>query len=348
MRKTITQKVLYVVLGAALSLSVAKVSISQTVRNQAGTLSDEAQAIHAVRGAKASVVTIVGSIGTAQKIDSTFGTGFIVESSGYIVSNNHVVADKNATYTVQLFTGQQFQATVVGIDSYNDIALLKINADKLGTLKLGNSEALETGQSVFAIGNSLGKYQNTVTKGVVSGLGRNISVGTRENPQPRLQNLVQTDAAINPGNSGGPLINMNGEVIGMNTVIDTEGAGLGFAIPSNIIRDTIGQLKTLGKVPRAYMGIGFETLDKNVRFARSLGNTQQGAYVSQVDPNGPSGKAGVKIGDIILSVNGELLSETNELDILVQRKYQAGNQILLKIQRGNQLVDAVVLLGEFK
>lgn len=347
------QKVLYVLLGMTMSLIMANTTIADNIKtiaikpNGSSALSDEQQGILAVRSTKISVVNIVGSIGKDQKIDSVFGTGYIVESNGYIVSNSHVVEDKNATYRVQLFTGQEFEARVVGIDKYSDIAVLKIEAKGLGTVKLGNSSALETGQSVFAIGNSLGKYQNTVTRGVISGLGRSVSIGTKQNPAPRLQNLIQTDASINPGNSGGPLVNMSGEVVGMNTLIDTEGAGLGFAIPINVVKDAYNQLKTLGKVPHPYLGIGFSTIDKNVKFAERL-SVDQGALVSGVDSAGPAAKGGLKVRDIILSINGEQLSVTNELDVVLQRRFQAGNQISLKVLRGDQKIDITVILGEYK
>ncbi len=347
-------KILYILLGSTLVLFVSSnTTIADSLKTRAikptgsTAVTDEQQGILAVRTAKVSVVNIIGSIGKEQKIDSVYGTGYIVESNGYIISNSHVVSDKNASYRVQLFTGQEFPAKVIGVDTYFDIAVLKIEATSLGTVKLGNSDALETGQSVFAIGNSLGKYQNTVTRGVVSGLGRNVSVGTRENPAPRLQNLIQTDASINPGNSGGPLVNMAGEVVGMNTLIDTEGQGLGFAIPINVIKDVYNQLKTLGKAPHPYLGIGFSTIDKNLKFAEKL-SVDQGALVSQVESNGPAGKGGLKVGDIILSINGETLSTSNELDVLLQRKYQAGNQILMKVLRGDQRLDITVILGEYK
>lgn len=345
-------KIIYIFIGLLLAFSVVWIGrilpLDAAVSRPANSaLLDETRAIQAVRNTKISVVNIVGSRESGLQVDAVYGTGYIVESNGYIISNSHVVESKNLDYRVQLFTGEEFPARVIGIDKYFDIAVLKIESKNLATVKLGNSDSLETGQTVFAIGNSLGKYQNTVTRGVVSGLNRNISIGTRQNPAPRLQNLIQTDASINPGNSGGPLINIYGEVIGMNTVIDTEGQGLGFAIPINVIKDAYNQLKTLGKVPHPYLGISFETIDKNLKFTENL-VVDQGALVVNLDPQGPAAKAGLKIRDVIIAINGEVLTTKNELDVLMQRKYQAGNQVLLRVKRGGEVLDFTIILGEYK
>lgn len=314
-------------------------------------ITDEQQAILSVRKIKPSVVNIVGSIKVNndpnKPIDNTFGTGFIVEANGYIVSNSHVVNDSASSYAVVFADGKEYPAKVVGMDKYADIALLKIEANNLPVAVLGNSDALETGQSVFALGNSLGRYQNAVTRGVVSGLGRDVAIDDPINPRPRFKNLIQTDASINPGNSGGPLINMLGEVVGMNTLVDREGEGIGFAVPVNEIKQVFNQLKTLGKVARPFLGISYQTINKQTRIARSLPESQQGAYIVSVSDNSPAKAAGLVVGDIVLEINKEKLTERNELDSVV-RKFSSGNQVMLVVLRSGKRLELPVILGEYK
>lgn len=322
-------------------------------------VTDEQQAILAVRSVKPSVVDIVGVspgikvvIGgdknapeQQDSVTSVEGTGFIIDKSGLIVSNNHVVQNSSLVYTVILADGTRYPAKVVGLDKFDDIALLKIEAQNMPAIKFGDSSALETGQSVFAIGNSLGRYQNTVTRGVVSGLGRTLDVASYEDNLPRMQQLIQTDAAINPGNSGGPLINMAGEVVGMNTVIDQGGSSIGFAIPSSMIKDVVQQLQTFGVASRPYLGVSFMTI--NTFF--SLGPTRptQGAYINEVKDSSPAQAAGFKKGDIITAVNGTKLSETLELDKLIST-FAAGTQILVTYDRDGKSFDATVILAGYK
>ncbi|HYF05359.1 MAG TPA: trypsin-like peptidase domain-containing protein [Patescibacteria group bacterium] len=313
--------------------------------------SDEQQAIGAVRKAKTAVVSILGSVQNAADpnlgLDKNAGTGFLVDGEGYIISNRHVIDDGSLAYTVVFGEGQTYPARVVGLDKLNDIALLKIESRGLPTLKLGDSNSLETGQTVFAIGNSLGRYQNTVTRGVVSGLGRNVSVAPNGVSMPRYQNLIQTDASINPGNSGGPLINLNGEVIGMNTLIDTGGQGLGFAVPSSTIQDSINKMKASGGlVARPYLGVNFLTITKNLAAAKKLGS-QTGALVTMVVGGAPASKAGVVAGDIVTHINNDVVTERQELDTIIQ-KYSPGTKVKLQIVREGATVTIEVTLGEYK
>lgn len=318
-------------------------------------LTDEQQAILAVRSAKASVVSIMGvaksqiisnGIGLSAEsapLPQVFGTGFIVESSGLIATNFHVVSESNFDYVVVFADGSRHSATLAGSDKIYDLAFLKIEASGLPAALLGDSGALETGQSVFAIGDSLGKYQNTVTRGVVSGIGRIID---DVNSGPRMQNLIQTDAAINPGNSGGPLVNMAGEVIGVNTYIDTAGSSLGFAIPINSLKDALSQLKSFGKIVRPYLGIKFQTIDPVSKFTQSL-KVAEGAVVAEVQKESPSYSAGLKAGDIIVAINGQALDSRHELDTVVQQ-HQAGSQIMLRILRGEDFMELPLILGTMK
>lgn len=344
-------------------LFVSGIALSQNIKlnpikpgtSAAQPLTDEQQGILAVRTIKASVVNILGapkpqpasnnSFLVVTPVGSVAGTGFIIDSAGLIVTNNHVVDYTNYDFTVILADGTQYPATVMGKDKFDDIALLKISAQNLPAAKLGDSDSLETGQSVFAIGNSLGKYQNTVTKGVISGLGRSVDE-TNNDSLPTMHNWIQTDAAINLGNSGGPLINLAGEVVGMDTLIDSSGSSLGFAVPVNTVKDSANQLKTFGQVSRPFMGIQFVTLDAQVQADKHL-NVSNGALIVNVSSGGPAQTAGLQAGDIVIGLDNFTLSQQNELDVLIQ-KYQAGNQVLLKVLRGGQEMDLPVILGSIK
>lgn len=310
--------------------------------NQTTPLTDEQQGIMAVRSVKASVVSITGTrSGLAAAMIS--GSGFIVSSDGYIVTNNHVVSESDFVYTVTLLDGKKFPAKVMGLDMYNDVAILKIEANGLTAVRLGNSEDLETGQTVFAIGNALGRYQNTVTRGVVSGIGRTAYTST-DPALPRLINLIQTDAAINPGNSGGPLVNMTGEVIGMNTIRDTGAESIGFAVPISRVQSSVDQLKKFGKVSKPYIGITFLTLIPGLQ--QIEGGASEGSYIDYVAPGSPAERAGLKSGDIITSINKEVLNGDKELDVVVSQ-YSAGTQILISYLRGTQKNETVLVLGEY-
>ena len=360
------------ILAAVVVLSIiffSNQAISQSIKlnpikpgtKAAVQLTDEQQSILAVRTAKASVVNIVGKSKPASQQstggasgsvviipvlpqETVSGTGVVIESTGLIATNNHVISDENLDYTVILADGTKYPAKVLGTDKYDDIAFLKIENVNLPAAKLGDSDGLETGQTVFAIGNSLGIYQNTVTKGVVSGLGRVLQ--EESGTAPRLHNLIQTDAAINLGNSGGPLINLAGEVVGINTLIDTAGSNLGFSIPINVVKDSLSQLKTFGKITRPYLGIQFLTIDSEVQAAKNL-PVDSGALVASVADQGPAFKAGIKQNDIIIAVNGTALGKILEIDSVLQ-KYQAGNQIMLKVLRGQETLELPVIFGAFK
>ncbi len=335
--------------------AVTKLSPIKPLVNQKAPLTDEQQSILAVRSAKPSVVSIVGNAEpqtqssgsatiTVTPLQSVSGTGFIISSEGLIVSNNHVVSDTNLSYNVILSDGTSYPAKVLGLDKYDDVAILKIEAKGLPVAQLGDSKSLETGQTVFAIGNSLGKYQDTVTKGVVSGLGRALTEpGESGGSAFRLQNLIQTDAAINKGNSGGPLIDMSGNIVGMNTLIDEGGSSLGFAIPINIIKDVVSQLQTYGKVTKSYFGVMFLTVDTQLKKERNL-TVANGAYLDYIADKGPALRAGLKVGDVITEINHEKLSLNNELDSIIS-KYTPGTQILIKYVRDGKDEETVLILG---
>ncbi len=338
-------------------------ALSQTINfnpikpNSSGVaLTDEQQGILAVRTAKASVVNIIGienqatstpDSSSTPSISATpnevLGTGFVLEKDGLIVSNNHVVEDPNMSYTVVLSDGSEYSAKILDLDKFDDIALLQISANNLIPAVLGDSDSLETGQSVFAIGNSLGKYEYTVTRGVISGLGRAVDVS---DDSSRLHNLIQTDAAINPGNSGGPLINLAGQVVGMNTLIDTEGSGLGFAISINTIKDAVLQLKTFGKVSRPFLGVMFVSISPAVQIIKNL-TVQNGALITDIKQGSPADVAGILAGDIITGVNTTTLNQNESLDDVVG-KFKAGSQVTLKVLRNGSNIDIPVVLGQLQ
>ncbi|ABB38810.1 protease Do [Oleidesulfovibrio alaskensis G20] len=238
----------------------------------------------------------------------SLGSGFIISPDGYIVTNNHVIAGADVvSVNVESAKGEPdtFEATVVGTDSETDLALLKIDAGRpLATLPFGDSDALQVGEWVMAIGNPFG-LDHSVTAGIISALGRDIRSGP-------FDDFIQTDASINPGNSGGPLINSDGKVIGINTAIIASGQGIGFAVPSNLARRVIEELKTNKRVARGWIGVTIQDIDENTAKALGLKNTR-GALIGNVLSGEPADKAGIRAGDIIIKVNRNEISGASDL-----------------------------------
>jgi serine protease Do len=208
------------------------------------TVNEDSAVVNAVKKAEPAVVSITGSTNTTDFFGNrraeTAGTGFIIDKNGLILTNKHVVSNSEATFTVYTSNGKKYSAKVKSADRDNDLALLKVDAKNLPTVPMGNSDRLELGQRVIAIGNALGQYDNTVTTGIISGLERSIQAGDLRRTET-LKNVIQTDAVINQGNSGGPLINLDGQVIGINTATDAQGEAISFAIPVNEARSFIGK-----------------------------------------------------------------------------------------------------------
>lgn len=289
-----------------------------------------------------------GSTGQYQNIAA--GSGFFVTSDGLILTNKHVVSEvSNAKFTVTTSDDKTYDATVVATDPINDIALVKINITGAPTLQLSNSSQIQIGQQVIAIGNSLGQYQNTVTSGIVSGIGRNVVAGSDEGSSEELDGVIQTDAAINPGNSGGPLLNIDGQVIGVNTAIDQQGQLVGFAIPSNVIAQDIVSYQKNSKIVKPFLGISYVEIDQDVQQQYNL-SVSSGAYVvagdggTAVVSGSAADKAGIKSGDIITAVNGSSVSVTNTLAELLQQ-YNPGNTITLTVIRGGKTMQVKATLG---
>ncbi len=285
-----------------------------------------------------------------EKREIASGSGFIITSDGYIVTNKHVISEKDAEFIVFLNDGSQHNAKVVAVDPFEDFGLLKIEKQSLTPLKIGHSDSLQLGQSVIAIGNALGEFKNTISVGVISGLNRSIVAGGANMPSERLNNLIQTDAAINRGNSGGPLLNLNGEVIGINTATVTSAQNIGFAIPINKIKNTLSQAIKTGKITVPYIGIYYVQLDQNEIAKRELSVTHgallsSNASHSAILKDSPAEKYGLLDNDIILSVNGEKITSENPLPDII-RKHQPGETVILEVKRDEKTINISLTLGE--
>ncbi|MBI4092311.1 MAG: trypsin-like peptidase domain-containing protein [Candidatus Kerfeldbacteria bacterium] len=266
------------------------------------------------------------------------GSGFIVSSDGLILTNKHVATIEGADeFTVIMNNQKNYDAKVVATDPSTDIAVMKIEAKDLPTVELGNSDDIQTGDTVIAIGNVLGQYRNSVTKGIVSGLARTIKAGDGSGNVETLRNVIQTDAAINYGNSGGPLLNLAGQAIGINTAIDSEGQLIGFALPINIAKSDLDSLKKTGKIERPYLGVRYVIINEQVKQANEL-TVDYGALVLRgssqnqlaVIPGSPADKAGIAENDIILELDGRKISDDYDLaQALFDKKI--GDTVTLKI-----------------
>jgi serine protease Do len=264
------------------------------------------------------------------------GTGFIIDRDGFIVTNNHVVADANEIKVV-LKDKREFDAKVVGRDPQTDLALIKIEAkEELPTVRLGSSDKLQVGEWVAAIGSPFGLEQ-TLTVGIVSAKGRVIGSGPYDD-------FIQTDASINPGNSGGPLVNMNGEVVGINTAIIAGGQGIGFAIPIDLANNIIEQLKTNGEVTRGWLGITIQDLKGDLAEYYNL-KDKNGVLVAEVIPGDPADKAGIKPHDIIIDVNGEKVMNSHELTAMAA-KLTVGDKATLTVLRDGKQKHFDVVVGK--
>lgn len=272
------------------------------------------------------------------------GTGFIVSSDGLIVTNKHVVSDTTATYKVITNDNKTYDVTNVSRDPANDIAVLKINATGLTPVEMGDSSNLEVGQFVIAIGTALGQFRNTVTHGVVSGLGRGITAGDQyQGYVEQLDNVIQTDAAINPGNSGGPLLNSSGQVIGINVAVASGAQNIGFAIPINTVKSELDQYNQNNGAfaGLAYLGVEYQMVPKQ---SAILNNVPEGAYIVNVVSGSPASNAGLQVDDIITKMDEQSLTENNTLADVIKNK-KPGDKVSLEIYRGDKTQTIDVTLG---
>jgi len=306
----------------------------------------EAAIIRTVKESSPAVVSIM-------KGELEGGTGFIVSEDGLILTNKHVVLDEKADYTVFTNDGRKFPAKVLAIDPVQDLAVLKIEQENnmlFPVLKLGNSDNLEIGQAVIAIGNALAEFRNTVSAGVISGLGRRITASGGSFVET-FEDVIQTDAAINKGNSGGPLLNLKGEVIGINTAMAIDAQSIGFAIPINKAKKDIEQVKTIGKIVYPFLGIRYVLINERIKQEYNL-SVGYGALIIDggpgkiaIWPDSAAEKAGLKEGDILLEFNNEKITFENSLAKIII-KYNPGDEVILKVLKGEEEIIVNVVLDE--
>lgn len=295
------------------------------------------------------------SEGSGEFQDVGGGTGFFVSEDGLILTNRHVVNDQNAQYSAVLSDGRRRAVEILSRDPLNDLAIVKIvpeNGEKFKPLALGDSSALQVGQTVLAIGNSLAEFQNSVTKGVISGLGREVVAGTFQD-QELLRNLLQTDAAINPGNSGGPLANIAGQVVGINTAIAGGAENIGFAIPINEAKRALDSFYEFGEIVRPMLGVRYVPVNKDV--AEELGLSvdygallRGDAFASEVAvvSGSPADQVGLKDGDILLAIDGTVIDEEHTLSDLIQ-EHVVGDTIRVRYLREKSEAEVDVTLSKF-
>ncbi len=312
---------------------------------------DEANTINIVKQTQESVVSIAVSQITLKQgeglsdMTSNIGTGFIVDDSGIVVTNQHVVSDVASSYKVVSYLGDEFEVTKILRDDVSDIALLRIDKkDKvLKSLKLGDSDKLLVGQNVIAIGTPLGEFAGSVTSGIISGLNRSVAAGTGwfGTTTKTYEGVIQTDAAINPGNSGGPLINSQGEVIGVNFATTSGVDNISFALPINKVKKRIEEYKTYGKFIKPYLGVSYQMISEYE--ALYYKDVVPGALVVRIDPVSPAYEAGIRRGDFITEFGGEKV--TNSLGELIQ-KHKVNEEVEVKVWRAGEEQIFKVKLGE--
>ncbi len=285
-----------------------------------------------------------------QKVGS--GSGFFVSSDGLIVTNKHVVADEEADYTVLLGNGDEYKATVLARDPSNDIAVIQIEGKDFPVLTLGDSEKIRVGETIIAIGNPLGEFENSVSRGIVSGLRRNLDAGSGLGDSEHLSEIIQIDAAINPGNSGGPLFNLAGEVIGVNVAMAQGAENIGFSLPINQIKRIVEQVRTTGRLSFPYLGVRSITLDDELKKKTGL-PFNYGALVLRgqtvtdfaVVPGSPADKAGIVENDIILEIDGKKVDTDHSL-VSFMAQYSVGDEVTVKLWHKGEVKDVTVKLEE--
>lgn len=370
-KKTFTLSVAIIVgvcvllgLGVVGGMALQKVTSTATSSPSLSTTSDgnstvtqEESTIAAVaEKVSPSVVSVMTETNTRSYYGTTTaegaGTGIIVSKDGYIMTNNHVIENATSVAVVDNSGEQYDDVTVIGRDPLNDVAFLKINkANKTFTAaSLGNSSTVRIGQQVVAIGNALGQYSNTVTSGIISGLGRPVTASSSDGSTESLTDLIQTDASINEGNSGGPLVNMAGQIIGINTAIVEDANGIGFSIPINSTKGVLAGVLENGKVSRAYLGVNYVTITPDVAKQYNL-SVSKGAYVyaqsgDAVASGSPAAKAGLQKGDIITKINDETLGSGASLSSTIG-EYRPDDTVKITYVRDGKEQTVTITLGTY-
>lgn len=280
--------------------------------------------------------------GKPQKLEQDIGSGFVVGGDGLIVTNKHVVEVPDATYRVITKDDKTYDVKKIYRDPSNDLAILKIDASGLQPIEMGDSDNIKVGQMAIAIGTALGEFRHTVTTGVISGVGRGIDAGSPfEESAERLDNVIQTDAAINPGNSGGPLLNSSGQVVGVNTAVSSEGQNIGFALPINVVKDALANFNATGQFNRPYLGVRYQMIPKQTAV---LNDIPEGAYLQEVIAGSPADKAGLNVEDIITKIDGNKLTDENDLAKTISKK-KVGDTMTLTVWRVEKEKEINVTLG---
>lgn len=281
-----------------------------------------------------------------EKIEQDIGTGFVIRQDGLIVTNKHVVSDREAKYRVITNDNKEYQVERIDRDPSNDVSFIRIDAKGLKPVILGDSQNLKVGQFVVAIGTALGEFRNTVTTGVISGLGRGITAGSPlEGYVERLDNVIQTDAAINPGNSGGPLLNSLGQVIGINVAVAANGENIGFAIPISVVKESLDNFNKTGKFSRPYLGVRYRMISQATAL---MNDVPQGALVIEVVENSPASQVGVKVGDIITKLDDQAIKESDGGLAKIISSKKSGQEVKLTIWRDGEEKEINLKLEEFE
>lgn len=283
-----------------------------------------------------------GNNAPSEKVEQDIGSGFVVDGeNGLIVTNKHVVEDASAKYKVIDKDEKEYDVLKIYRDPANDLAIIKVDSS-LPALTLGDSDQLRVGQFVIAIGTALGEFRHTVTTGVVSGLGRGIEAGGGWGGYvERLDNVIQTDAAINPGNSGGPLLNSAGQVIGVNVAVAQSGQNIGFAIPINVVKDSLTNFNQTGQFDRPFLGVRYRMILKNTAL---LNDVPEGAYIVEVVADSPADAAGLKEGDIVVKLNDVLVKEEEGGLATIINKLKTGQKVPMEVYRDGETVNLSVTM----
>jgi len=330
-----------------------------TPKESLKVVSEESVTIDVVKKVGPSVVTVVEqsnrslslspfsifdlpSQRPAQPESVNIGSGFIVSGDGFIITSKHVVQDTGVKYQIITNDDKKYTVQKVFRDPLNDIAILKVDpqdvpGESLNAVTLGDSAKLQVGQFVVAIGTALGEFKNTVTTGVISGLGRGITAGDQfQGVVERLDNVIQTDAAINPGNSGGPLVSSSGQVIGINTAVSQNGQNIGFALPINVVKDSLKNFNEHGQFERPFLGVAFKIIGRDVAL---LNNVPQGAFVQSVVAASSADKAGIRAGDIIIEVDGQKLMEVKTDLAKIIAGHKVGDTVSIVVWRDGKKIN---------